>query len=125
MCRADREETTLQSESEVVAELLRKCVDENANTALNQAEYEEKYKALVERYENIKKGLEGINEKRLERSAKRESMEEFIRILEKNDMLLTEFDEELWNATIEKVTVYSEKKITFVFKDGLELEWNI
>ncbi len=33
--------------------MLRKCIDENANSALHQTEYEERYNALVERYENI------------------------------------------------------------------------
>lgn len=39
--------------------------------------------------------------------------------------MLTEFEEEFWNATIEEVKVYSEHEITFVFKDGMELAWNI
>ena len=53
----DKESAKLQSEMEVVIELLNKCVEENAHSALDQAEYEERYSALAERYENIKKGL--------------------------------------------------------------------
>lgn len=123
--KLDKEYTKLQDESEIVAELLRKCVEENAYTALDQAEYEERYISLVERYENIKKGLDEINDKRLERSAKRESIEEFIRMLEKSNTIIVEFDEELWNTAIEMVRVHSEKVITFIFKDGMELKWNI
>ncbi|MBZ9633332.1 recombinase family protein [Clostridium sp. FP1] len=123
--KLDRESVKLQSEIDVVAGLLQKCVEENAHSALDQAEYEERYKALAERYEDIKKGLEGINEKRLERSAKHESIVAFIKEIEQREGLVTEFDEELWNATIEKVLVHSEEKITFTFKDGMELEWNI
>jgi hypothetical protein len=40
-------------------------------------------------------------------------------MLEKNECLLEEFDEELWNATIEYVYILTDKRITFVFKDGL------
>lgn len=123
--KLDKESVKLQSEMEVVTELLQKCVEENAHSALDQAEYEERYKALAERYESIKKGLEEINEKRLERSAKRESIAAFMRELEHREGLVAEFDEELWNVTIEKVVVHSEYEITFVFKDGMELEWNI
>ena len=104
--------------------MLRKCREENAYTALDQAKYQERYTTLVERYEAIKKGLLEINDKRLERNAKRESIEEFIRMLEKRDALLTEFDEELWNGTIEKVTVHSES-VTFAFKDGMEIDLEI
>gem|GEM_PF-4304914 len=39
--------------------------------------------------------------------------------------MVTGFDEELWLGTVEKVIVNTEEKITFVFKDGMELEWNI
>jgi site-specific DNA recombinase len=70
-------------------------------------------------YGNIRKGLEEINEKHLERSAKRESTAAFIKELEQSKGVITEFDEGLWNSTIEKVLVNMEDKITFVFKDGM------
>ncbi|WAG57923.1 recombinase family protein [Clostridium estertheticum] len=70
--RFDKERVKLHNEMEVVTELLQKCVEENANSALDQAEYEERYTILAQRYDNIKKGLDEINNKRLERSAKRE-----------------------------------------------------
>lgn len=105
--------------------MLRKCVEENAHTALNQAEYEERYKTLAEKYETIRKGLEGIGEKRLERSAKQENIMTFIKKLEQIDSLVTEFHEELWLETVEKVIGDTEEKITFIFKDGMELEGNI
>jgi len=123
--RIDKERVKLQSEIEVVTELLQKCVEENAHSALDQSEYEERYTILAERYENIKKGLDEINDKCLERRAKRESTVAFIKELEQRDVLVAEFDEELWNATIEKVVVHSQQEITFTFKDGMELEWNI
>jgi hypothetical protein len=37
--------------------------------------------------------------------------------------LVTEFDEELWLGTVEKVIVNTEEKITFVFKDGIRVEY--
>lgn len=118
----DREYEKFQSESEVVVEMLRKCVDENANSALDQQEYTQRYNALVQRYESAKHGLENINNKRLERSAKSESIEMFMQRLEQNDKLLVGFDEDIWNAVIEKVVVKSEHEMTFIFKDGLEVE---
>lgn len=39
--------------------------------------------------------------------------------------MITEFDEELWNGTVEKVIVDTEDKITFVFKNGTETKGNI
>lgn len=120
--KLDKESSKLQSELEVVIEMLKRCVEENAHTALNQEEYEERYKALAERYESIKEEIEGINEKRLERSAKKENIVEFIKELEVKESLITEFDEGLWLGTVEKVVVNTEEKITFIFKNGIELE---
>lgn len=121
----DKESAKLQNEMEIVTEMIRKCVDENANNVLNQDDYNEKYKSLAEKYESIKKGLEGIEEKRLERRAKQESILAFIKELEKREGLITEFDEEPWNGSVEKVVVNIEGKITFKFKDGIELDWNV
>ena len=123
--RLDKERTKLQGECEVIVELLRKCVEENAYSALDQEEYNQRYTALVELYETTKNGLVAINDKRSEGDAKRESIGTFIQMLEKSDKLLIEFDEELWNATIDTVMVHSEHELTFSFKDGLELDWNV
>jgi site-specific DNA recombinase len=79
----------------VVTELLQKCVEENAHSALNQVEYEERYTTLAERYENIKKRIEDIDDKRIERSAKRKRIEAFMQEFEHRNGLVTEFDEEL------------------------------
>jgi len=46
-------------------------------------------------------------------------------MLKKSDKLLTEFDEGLWIATVDAVTVHSSHEITFIFKDGLELNSKI
>jgi chromosome segregation ATPase len=114
----DREGAKLQNELEVTAELLRKCVEENANTALNQEEYQKKYTTLAERFETAKTALREIDDKKLEYTVKREKVTAFMRELESRYGLIAEFDEELWNGTVESVTVSLEHKITFQFKDG-------
>jgi site-specific DNA recombinase len=121
----DRESAKLLSECEVVVELLRKCVEENAHSALDQQEYQQRYTSLAERYEAAKDGLKKIEDKRLERNAKRESIGVFIRMMEENDKLLSEFDEGIWIAIVDVAVVHSEREVSFIFKDGLELDWKI
>lgn len=75
--KLDRECAEIQNEMEIVTEVLRKYVDENAYSALNQAEYEKRYNDLAECYEVIRKKITEINDKRLERTAEREGIEEF------------------------------------------------
>lgn len=120
----DDESTKLQSETLVVTELIRICVEENANAVLDQSEYNQRYSALVERYETAKGKLSQINDKKLDRTAKRESITAFMQVLDLQEGLVAEFDDKLWNGTVEKVTVYDEK-LLFEFKDGLKLEWVI
>lgn len=83
----------------------------------------EKYKALVAKYECIKEEIERIDEKRLEESAKKEKILEFINKLNQREGLITEFDEELWIGTVDKVVVNVDGKIKFVIKDGKEIKW--
>jgi site-specific DNA recombinase len=64
--KLDKESTKLQSEMKEVTEILHKCVDENAHCVLDQAEYEDSKKGLIE-----------IDEKRIEQSANHQSIMEF------------------------------------------------
>lgn len=121
----EAESVKLQSECEVVMELMRKYVEENAHTPLDQADYQRRYRALLERYEAAKGRLTQLADQKLERTAKQENINRFLKTLEQSDVLLAEFDEELWYATVETVTVHSEQDITFTFKDGTELPWTI
>jgi len=119
----DMEIDKFQSESDVAFELLRKCVEENAHSALDQTEYNKRHSALVERYETAKTNLEKIADKKTERTIKRDTIMGFMKML--NGDLLTEFDDELWNSTLERVIVKSEHDVTFEFKDGLQVDWII
>jgi site-specific DNA recombinase len=121
----DAESAQLENESEVMLELIRKCVDENAHVALDQTDYQRRYYELATWYEATKKRLTEIDDQRLDRRAKREKLVEFIDILRRSDGFLTEFNEKLWNATVESVTVHSEHELTFKFEDGTELLWKI
>ncbi|MPN58365.1 hypothetical protein SDC9_206069 [bioreactor metagenome] len=47
-------------------------------------------------------------------------MLEFIRMLEHADGLLTEFDEGLWNATLETVTIQLDGRMAFRWRNGME-----
>ena len=109
----DAESARFHNESDIVFELIRKCVDENARTTLDQDDYQRHYNELAARYEVTKKRLSELGEQRLDRRAKHEKLVGFIATLAKRDGLLTEFDEELWNAMVDKVTVNGEHDVIF------------
>jgi hypothetical protein len=100
------------------------CVQENANIAIDQADYQRRYGPLLERYETLKNSLSRIADKKQEQAAKREIIMRFLDILNQSE-LLTEFDEGLWRTMVDTVTVKSSHKIIFALKDGTELSWAI
>jgi DNA invertase Pin-like site-specific DNA recombinase len=120
----DMEYDRLQSENGDVVQLMKECVQENANTAFDQADYQRRYGPLLERYETIKCNLARISDRRQERAAKRENVLRFLEILNQSE-LLTEFDEGLWRTMVETVTVKSSHKIILALKDGTELSWTL
>ena len=73
------------------------------------------------RYENTKQSLNQIDAKITGRRVKLENVEVFMHTLRLQECLLTEFDEGLWNATVDCLIIHSATK----FKDGTELLWKI
>lgn len=107
---------------EVVSELTRKYITENSRTAQNQDEYNAHYNGLVERYEKLQKKSISLQKQKEERFAKRDLIGGFISEFSRCKEMLTEFDEQLWIAAIDKVTVFQDDKLVFAFKDGTEIE---
>ena len=117
----EKERATLQDECEVVMELMRKMVQENARSAQDQADYNAKYGSMSERYEKASTRLAEVDDVIAARNAKRSELNGFLKLLDSRDQLLTEFDESLWLGLVYQVKVVSEIELTFVFKDGSEM----
>lgn len=121
--KQDKRSEELEREAKIVAEMIQKCVQGNTNDTLDQQDYIERYQGLVQRYGDLKKTVEEIDNERLKMSVKREGIKEFMQNLNKQGEFVTDFDEDLWLNTIEKVAIYTEKDIVLYFKDGGELTW--
>lgn len=117
----DAEAAALKDECEVVAELTRKAIQENAATALDQEEYQRRFDGLATRYETARARLSRIDEARMERTAKRTNITRFLRSLVKYGDAVTEFDEELWYITADSITVYDDGRLVVKFRDGSEV----
>lgn len=108
--------------ADVIFGLMHKCVEENARMALDQEDFGRRYSSLQERLDNTKQRLSRVTEQKLERIARRESITNFLRTLQQSDTCISAFDESLWNALAESVTVYTGKKLVFRFRHGMEVE---
>lgn len=121
----DDEIERLNEECSITAELIRKCIDENAHVSVKPEVYEEKYRSLLERYEAAKEQLDKLENELTERKSKKQKIDIFLKELSKKKELLTEFDEGLWSIMVDTMTVYSKERVVFKFRDGSMVEWKI
>lgn len=108
----------LQSEMTVVAEMIQKCVDENARTKVNQNDYRIRYEGLINRFEAAKARFSEVTDQRKDKVVRFEMTESFITELRQQSNLISEFDERLWHTLLDYVTVFNENDVRFTFKDG-------
>ena len=109
-------------ETQVVAELVKVAVKENASTAQSQEAYLKKYEALTERYEKAAAELERLQSLRTARSQQDKKMVLYIRTLKKQPEVMHDWNDTIWTVMIEKAIVHRNGEITFVFANGTEIK---
>lgn len=112
----------LLQEIEVVTELTKRCIQENAQSARNQEEYAERYNGYVARYDAAKAKLDTLQKKKETRLAQAEAIGGFMFVLSEQGCELTEFDKPLWIAMVQKATAYHDGRLVFTFQNGTEVE---
>ncbi|OQA48872.1 MAG: Recombinase [Firmicutes bacterium ADurb.Bin300] len=118
----DKKIEELQSELEVVAELTRRCIEENSTTAIDQDTYFKKYNGYVARFERATAKLDELQAEREKRMVKADRIGAIMfRIMELGNEL-TEFDTTLWLTAIEKVTAHPDRMLTFHFYSGMQID---
>ena len=118
----DTELANLLREIDVVTELTRKCAEENAASAQNQAEYTARYNGYVERYNTAKARVETLEKERTLRLARADAFDAFISTVRDVDAVPAEFDDRLWLKVIDTVTVKGDGTLVFKFQNGMEIE---
>lgn len=117
----DKEIDELNQEIEVVAELSRKAIHENAQTTIDQAEWNDRNNGYLERHRKALEHATELEELKRERQSKSILLDGFIQHIIRQNGSLSEFDDRLWMATISKVTVQQEGNLLFRFKDGTSI----
>ena len=73
------------------------------------------------RFTDLNTRITAIDDAILTQAARKEKILRFLDELKNTGDILTEFDENLWSATVESVKVNSDKSLTFLFRDGTEI----
>ena len=112
----------LMDEMEIVSELVKKLINENAASPMNQDEYISRYDGYTVRFNKAKDEYEKLRKAMEQRQLKADIISGFMFEISELDDLPIEFDEKLWNSVIDMVTVYEDERLVFKFKNGAEIE---
>ncbi|HGK6552865.1 TPA: recombinase family protein [Streptococcus agalactiae] len=114
----DEQIKVLETEAEVVSQLVANLVSENAIIRQDQDKYLKKYNQLTSKYEGIVQDIESLELQRMQKSKRNKELRDFIGTLEKLGKVLTDFDELLWESLVESVMINEDKGAKFKFKNG-------
>lgn len=87
-----------------------------------QNEYTKVYDEYVKRYDALKAKVTDLQKTKAERQLEFNAIGAFMFEVMELSQPPVEFDEKLWVASIEKVTVYHDGRCVFRFKSGMEVE---
>ena len=110
-----------ESELEVISELVRKLVRENASYSQNQDDYTKKYKELEARYEKTKNKLDELNDEKQIRKGKLLELNSYLATFKEAGEILTDWDDNLWMTVLDKAIVNRDGTITFKFIVGIDI----
>ena len=113
---------SIKDEIAVLVEMSKQLIDENSHSIQNQDEYQRKHAALVERYEEADGRLKTLQAERNRSIDMRKNTEWFMEVFSQQDGMLEAFDEELFFALTDVMTIYHDGRIAARFRDGVEIE---
>ncbi|MGV3088438.1 hypothetical protein ACEE12_10440 [Streptococcus suis] len=112
----------LEKKLETIRQDIEDLVDRNAREAQNQELYQEQYDILVTVYQEKQKELQETRSSLEEQKSKRISLDGFIQQLKEQDDLITDFNQELWQTSVERLDIKVGKKISLTFKNGVRID---
>lgn len=112
----------LVQELGVMVGMMNDMIAENAHRAQDQTEYQKRYDALDARYDGANAKYEKACNDLEEKQAQMEILWNELEMLKQQAGTVTEFDEGLWEALVDYVTVYSREDVRFTFKHGVDIK---
>ena len=118
----EKERRILDEQLGIDAKAVNDLIAQNARVAQNQTEYNERYDALVSRYEETERRRDEVADRINQIMVRRRKLERFIESIKDLPELITGFDESLWAGLVDSMTVHSKDRIVFRLMCGMEME---
>jgi seryl-tRNA synthetase len=118
----EKERRILDEQLGIDAKAVNDLIARNARVAQNQKEYNERYDALVSRYEETEHKRDAVMEQIDRIMIRRRKIERFIESVKDLPELITGFDESLWAGLVDSMTMYSKDRIVWKLTCGMEID---
>lgn len=114
----ETERARLMEELTAVGLLTEKLFEENAAGKMTTDDFDARHASYVERYNDLQTKLKAIAESEKRKRQQIKVLDRFIKDIRGMKALLIDFSERLWNALVEKLTIYLDGTAEFLFKNG-------
>lgn len=92
---------------------------EFAGIYADQDAYQEKYRNLADKYEELIVELETVEKQHLDKAKRNKEIREFLEALKVQEDLVTEFDDFLWETMVDRAIINHEKSVTISLKNKM------
>lgn len=100
---------------------LRRYMEENTRHIQDQRTYNHHFSELDAECKQAERQIARLQKKIQSQSARKEQIRRCLAELRECENILEEFDLDLWNSMVESVTVYADRKLEFLFRDGTKI----
>ena len=112
----------IQKQMEQLTKQIRMLIQKQSITPIKSEDYYRQYDGLVISFEKLKSKQDTLIQKQDEMETKLKFIMDYIEFLKSQENLITEFSETLWFRAVDQVTVCTDGKMIFAFKDGSEIK---
>ena len=114
----EAERARLMEELTAVGLLTEKLFEENAAGNMTTEEFDRRHASYAERYNDLQEKLSAIADSVERKQRQIKVLDRFIKDLRGMKALPIDFSDRLWNALVEKLTIYPDGRAEFLFKNG-------
>lgn len=114
----ETERERISKEQQTVEALVDTLIRDNAAKPMDQNEYNARYDGYQMEHDALNGKLEKLGRKKEKRQQQIDVLDRFIADLKEMRDMPVEFSGSLWNAFVEKLTIYLDGNAEFLFKNG-------
>lgn len=98
--------------------LTEKLFEENATGKTTTDDFDARHASYIERYNDLQSKLKAIADSEKRKRQQIKVLDRFIKDIRGMKALPIDFSDRLWNALVEKLTIYPDGTAEFLFKNG-------